>query len=187
MLPTVTQQALCHLPADSDNDIGFGPTDEFLVGRRNNNTITKYQCSADSVLTTVWEKPAPAGMGYNCYKYITGPSGEIVLHAWSSSFTTGIYSSNLILKADHAAHGLLYAVTSSRLLYIGMDGEWVVDIYNLQGDTRMHRLAPPPGTVWSYALSVVVVHDSGNVMVVDGTSKTLDVFSATGTIIIHTH
>ena len=185
VLPTLTQQASCHLPADSNYNIGFGTTDEFLVGRKNNNTITKFQCS-DSVLTTIWEKPVPAGVPYYSYKFITDPSGDIVLYDWGS--TTGIYSSDLsVLKADHAAPGRLSAVTSSSLLYnVRDDGGWItVDIYNLQGD-RTQRLAPPPGRTW-YNPSVVAVDDTGDVMVADFHSRRLiDVFSATGTIISHT-
>ena len=99
-----------------------------------------------------------------------------------------MYSSDMLLKSRYAAPSWVHAVTSSSLVY-GVDddrGDRVIDIYNLQHEWTK-RLTLPPGRKWSLNLSVVVVRDSGNVMVADTSNTWLDVFSAAGTIIIHTH
>ena len=186
MLPNVTLQTACDRPANSYQNIGFGPTDEFLLAERS-GTIGKYTCSADSLLTTVWVKPLPQGMSYAGRMFITGTDGDIVLH---SDYSTNIYTSDLVLKSqeDLATRGMfILAVTSNTLLYRPQnDGQYVVDIYNMSPYNKTVRLTPPAGRTWKSLLSACVVPGSGEVMVVDNRSKQLSMFSAAGTIIIYT-
>ena len=181
-LPTVTQQASCDLPPDSSCNIGLGLTNEVLVGRRDTETITKYNFC--DTLTVIWEKTSPQEMKYYCEKFITG-SGDIILHNCKTA--THLYTSDLVLQSQHVVGGdmLLLSVTTDTLLYRDKhDGQFAVDIYNMRHE-KMDRLRPPLGREWKYLLAVCVVGDSGNVMVTDQDNKWLDVFSAGGTIIFY--
>ena len=186
MLPTVTQQASCDLPAGSNNRIGFSRRDEFLLAKKSSGTIGKYTCSTDSLLTTVWVKPLPQGVPYDCWKFITGTGGDIVLHEYITS--THIYTTDLALKSQEAADGLvLLAVTNDTLLYSDMpDGQYVVDIYTMSPYEKTVSLRPPAATRWNNGLSACVVPGSGDVMVAEYSYKQLSMFSAAGTIIIYT-
>ena len=183
-VPTVTQQVSCDLPADISYTIGLGPTSEVLVGRKDSGTILKYKCSDAALLTVVWEKLAPQGMSYNCYKFITGNDGDIVLHnLWTGA--THIYTSDLVLKSQYPAVGMyLLAANSERLLYRVGVAQYVVATYNMKHE-GVASLMPPMDREWSYGLSACAVHDSDNMIVTDKSNKWLDVFSAGGTIIIH--
>ena len=185
MLPTLTQQASCDL-AENHSRIAFGPTDEVLASK-SGTIIVKYKCS-NNLLTVIWEKAPPQGMGANSYKFITGNGEDIVLHnPGTTPRMTHVYSSELALESQYTAGGMfLLAVTRDRLLYWdNNDGQFVVSIYNMRHQKIVSLR--PPGREWSNYLSVSAVSDSGNVIVADITNKWLDVFSSGGTIIIHTH
>ena len=158
----------------------FSFTNEVLFGRKDTNTMSKYNF-ANKKYQMIWDKPAPAKMKYDCSKFISS-TGDIILCDIDESVTY-IYSSDLELKAKHKLDDMvLQAVGNDRLMYsvYDDDGQTVVDVYTMNQEFE-HRMILPKSKD-SSSLSVCAVPGSGNITVTDSENSCLDVFLATGEV-----
>ena len=178
-LPTFTKVTQTSLPGDTVYGV-FSLKNEVLLGRKTNNTMTKYNFSHKKY-QMVWEKPAPEEMKYSCSKFISA-TGDIILCDIEES-VTHIYRGDLVLKAIHNFDDMvLQAVGNNRLTYslYDDDAKTVVDVYTMNQEF-VHRMILPKSKS-SSSLSVCAVPGSGNIIVIDSENRCLDVFLATGEV-----
>ena len=181
-VPTVKKLPPCELTRDTSYNAGFGPTNEVLIDRSYNETITKYKFYKYDRYRVEWKKPVPEKMTYDCYKFITS-TGKIILH--DTCTTTHMYTSDLELESRHKLGGDMHllAVSTDILMYVNYhDEQKVIDIYNMNHE-RIQRMMPPHDRKWKWQLSGCILPESGNVMVADNLNNWLDMFSAGGRII----
>ena len=149
----------------------FGYNNEVLI--RHNSQLFFFKLISKGYFQ-VWNKPIPEGTMIS-YGAIAG-SGEILLG-------TRCYDQDFQLLKTFPNHGYLLDSTEDNHMIFCQNrqkqGDYLLRIWKVGNKKPVVTLQPPEGQTWNQDLSVCYVANS-IVVVVDGWTKTMDLFTKEG-------